>query len=489
MSHCPRILIAAPHSGAGKSTLTVALLAALRSRGQELAAFKCGPDQIDPLFHREALGLTSYQLDAYFCTPPELESQLIRYGAGKLSLIEGVMGYYDGIGSSDLASSYQVARATHTPVVMVLDGKGAMLSLAATLQGFRDFRPDAGLRGVIFNRVPGYLREHLQMVAEEAGLVCLGCLPKIPQIHWPERQLGLYPPSEIESFQAQLPLLAELMESHVDLEALLQLAESAPELPLGPEKNGFPEEQEKTSVSAGTKISETAEEEVVTDFEADPAAPPLVLAYAHDEAFYLHYGENLDILRASGFRLVPFSPCHDPELPEATAAIWLDNGAPEYHAAALARNQAMQESLRQAVARGVPCVALGGAVLYLAEKLDGAAMCGIIPGKAHREKHMPHFGYATLSSTTETLLLGAGESLRTREHRYYALDDEGSAYQLQKAVAPRTFAPAAVWREGFASPSLYAAFADIYLPGCPQAAARLYQAARRYRARQTSEEK
>ena len=148
----PRLVLAGGGSGCGKTTATCAILRALSDKGGAVAAFKCGPDYIDPMFHRR-ITPAGGNLDPFFFPPDTLKALLARHGAGRdFSLIEGVMGYYDGLGLSDRASTYTVARATDSPAVLLMDARGAALSLIAALEGFAAFRPDANIRGVVFNR-------------------------------------------------------------------------------------------------------------------------------------------------------------------------------------------------------------------------------------------------------------------------------------------------------------------------------------------------
>lgn len=112
----PRLLLCAPASGGGKTTVTCALLQALVNRGAGPVAFKCGPDYIDPMFHSEIIGAKSRNLDLFFLGRDTARYLLEKNSRGSgLALIEGVMGYYDGIGLSADASAYDLARATGHP--------------------------------------------------------------------------------------------------------------------------------------------------------------------------------------------------------------------------------------------------------------------------------------------------------------------------------------------------------------------------------------
>ena len=195
----PRLLLCAPASGGGKTTVTCALLQALVNRGAGPVAFKCGPDYIDPMFHSEIIGAKSRNLDLFFLGRDTARYLLEKNSRGSgLALIEGVMGYYDGIGLSADASAYDLARATGTPAVLVLDGRGRALTAAAAVKGMRDFRPDSGIRGVVLNRVSPMLYPRLKEAIEgETGVTVYGYLPNLPGCALESRHLGLVTAAEV----------------------------------------------------------------------------------------------------------------------------------------------------------------------------------------------------------------------------------------------------------------------------------------------------
>ena len=199
----PRLLFCAPRSGGGKTTLVCGILQALMDRGDRPVAFKCGPDYIDPMFHSEIIGAPSRNLDLFFLGEEKTRYLLREHlrGAG-VGIIEGVMGYYDGIALSEQASAYDLARATATPAVLVLDGRGSALSLAAQIRGFRDFRRDSGIRGVVLNRVSPMLYPRLKETIEaECGLRVYGFLPECPQAALESRHLGLVTAAEVDDLR------------------------------------------------------------------------------------------------------------------------------------------------------------------------------------------------------------------------------------------------------------------------------------------------
>ena len=203
-----RILIGAPGSGSGKTMLTCGLLTLLKERGLTCRSYKCGPDYIDPMFHRAVLGVESGNLDSYFSGETEICARLARETKDcDVAVIEGVMGYYDGLGGdSTRASSYEIASITKTPAILVINGRGAGLSLAALVKGFLEFQPDSYIAGVIANRTSPMMAERLRKPLEELGIAFLGCMPEVKELQVDSRHLGLRMPGEVEQLEEKLIL-------------------------------------------------------------------------------------------------------------------------------------------------------------------------------------------------------------------------------------------------------------------------------------------
>ena len=338
----PRILIAGTNSGCGKTTFVSGLLTALKRREKDLRAFKCGPDYIDPMFHASALGVPCRNLDLQFFDENTLRFSLAKNG-GSLSVIEGVMGYYDGVGMTTRASSYAVAMASDTPAVLVVDARGAAHSVLAVIGGFLNLHPKSHIRGVILNRCSAMLYPRMkQAIADQFGgaVLPLGYLPVMKDCTLESRHLGLITAQEMTDLQEKLEALADQIEKSVDIPALCALAASAPELSWEPV--ALPEE-----------------------------GPPLRIAVARDNAFCFYYEDNLDLLRSLGAELVPFSPIADAALPENIRGLYLGGGYPELYAESLSKNQSMKDSIRQALEAGLPCIAECGGFLYLQKELEG----------------------------------------------------------------------------------------------------------------------
>ena len=442
----PRLLFAAPSSGSGKTTVVCGLLRALKNRGMAVRAFKCGPDFIDPLFHETVVGVPSGTLDLFFSDQDQLKRLFCRHAAdADLCLIEGVMGYYDGLGAAtDRASSYAVARALDAPVVLIVDGRGQSLSALATLTGFLRFRPDSRIRGVIFNRMSESVYTALKPEVEKLGVRPLGYVPKAPEVMVESRHLGLVTPGEIEDLGQKLDALAALLERTVDMEGLLALAGSAPALEAPPA----------------------------------PPIPPLPrtkIAVARDQAFCFLYRDNLDLLTDYGAELTFFSPLHDDALPAGAQGLILPGGYPELHAQALSENESMRRSVREAIQNGLPCLAECGGFLYLhreLEDMEGRSwpMAGVLDARAYRTPRLGRFGYITLTAKADTAFLPAGEIVRGHEFHYFESESCGDALRAQKPTGSRG------WDCGHSRGNLLMGFPHLYYPSDPQLIERFLRA-------------
>ena len=437
-----RILIAGTHSGCGKTSVTCGLLQALQRRGSPLRAFKCGPDYIDPMFHREVIGVPAENLDPFFLDESALRLHL-GGAAENLSIIEGVMGYYDGIGMEGRASTFHAAQATRTPVLLVIDAQGSYTSCGAVLRGFLQYRPHSGIQGVIFNNAAPSLYPGLCQIAREEGVEPLGFLPRCKAISLASRHLGLITALEIADLRQRLDRLGDLAEEHLALDTIVELAAQAPPLP--------------------TPVTPPAAEKRVR------------IAVARDEAFCFLYAENLRLLETLGAELVFFSPLRDADLPEDIGGLYLPGGYPELHTRQLSANP-LRGRIRQAIQAGLPTVAECGGFLYLHDTLDGAEMAGVIHARARRADTLRRFGYATLTARRDNLLCTAGQQLRVHEFHYYESTADGDAFRAQKPSGDRE------WDCVHATDTLWAGFPHLYFPAEPSMAARFVRKAESYAA-------
>ena len=275
-----QFVIAAPRSGSGKTTVTCALLAALKKRGMDPCAFKSGPDYIDPMFHRSVLGVESHNLDLYLSAKNTVRELYAHYAAGHGAVVcEGAMGFYDGQGLTTRASAWELADALDLPVLLVVQPKGASVTLAAEIQGLVHFKPESHIAGILLNDCSEKLFRMLKPLLEtETGLPVLGYLPHLPQAVVESRHLGLKTAGEITDLAQKIGLLADALEANLDWATLEALTERPAPAPVPP----------PALQTAGVRI-----------------------AVAQDKAFCFAYAETLDCLRTAGAELVFFSPVHE----------------------------------------------------------------------------------------------------------------------------------------------------------------------------------
>ena len=421
----PRILLAAPGSGSGKTLLTTGLLTLFQNRGIRCRSFKCGPDYIDPMFHKYVLGIDSCNLDSFFLSQEELRALFRKRAAdAELSILEGVMGYYDGIGgNSTAASTYEVAKITDTPVILVLDGKGSSLSLAAQVKGFLDYRKDSHICGVILNKTNKMVGERLRPEIEKLGVRYLGAVPVCETMDIKSRHLGLTMPQEQSELRGHLNAFAKQLEECLHVEGILELA-------------GYSKKDEIRPI----------------DSESEP--PTRRMAVAMDEAFCFYYQENLDFLRQQGWELIPFSPLRDAALPEQIHAILLGGGYPELYAKELSANEPMLAAIRNAHAEDIKILAECGGFLYLQEHLEDETgrswpVAGLIHADGFRTEKLSRFGYISLMQNGAVRIKG-------HEFHYWDSTAPGSAFRAEKPQSNRG------WDCMYRTDSLLAGFPHLY---------------------------
>lgn len=449
----PRIMLAAPKSGSGKTLLTCGLLEVLRRRGLNPIACKCGPDYIDPMFHRYVLGIPGRNLDSFFLPAEGVRKVLVdavREEQAEIAVLEGVMGYYDGLGGTETsASSWEIAEITDTPAILVLDCKGASLSAAAMASGFLHFRKKSHIAGVILNRVSSIYYERLAAAVEEAsGLPVLGYLPESEEYRMESRHLGLFLPGEIDRLRERIGRLADQMEKSIAVERVLEVAGM---LPLRIENK----EKEKAE-------NESMEAESIAKFPAcqeQKVTSRVRIGVARDEAFCFYYQENFRLLEQMGAELVYFSPLRDKKIPNRVDGLLFGGGYPENYARELAKNAAMRESIRRSIAAGMPFLAECGGFLYLHRTLEGSdgkhwEMAGVYPFDAYRTNRLRRFGYVRL-------LTSSGQEIHGHEFHYWESEDPGTDWEAVKPTGNRS------WRCIHEKGGQIGGFPHLYYASCP----------------------
>ena len=436
----PRIMLAAPASGSGKTLITCGILQALVNRGFNVASFKCGPDYIDPMFHSRVIGVKSGNLDTFF-TDRETTRFLFgrRAAEAEVSVVEGVMGYYDGLGGiSEKASSSDVAETLDMPVVLVVNCRGMSISVVPLIKGFLEYQKPSHIRGVILNQMPKALYPDMKEQIERwLPVKVLGYVPKAEDLVLESRHLGLVLPGEIERLKEKLNQLAEVIEESIVLDAFLAMAWEAEDFTY--------ETPEIPKLSGTEKVR---------------------IGVAEDEAFCFTYRDNLQLLKDMGAELVSFSPIRDKSLPEGLHGLLLSGGYPELHAKKLSENESMRRSIREALEKGLPCIAECGGFLYLHRTLEGAdgveyPMADVVKARAYRTDRLFRFGYIEMEAKRDQLILKEGEKARGHEFHYWESENCGDAIHAKKPLRKRS------WDCVHGTDTLYAGFPHLFFYSNP----------------------
>ena len=445
-----RIMIASPSSGSGKTSITIALLNVLKKRGLNIVSFKTGPDYIDPLFHKNVLGVKSHNLDTFF-TGKEKTLELFNEASdgADIAVMEGVMGLYDGLGGVLMeGSSYDLAAVTDTPVILIVNAKGMGKSVAALIKGFLSYDDKKLIKGVILNRTSksfySIIKEEIE---KELGIRVLGFMPDKKEVSLSSRHLGLVTPDEVESINEIIDILSKNLEENVDVDAVLKVAGEAPDEILG--------------VATGVASVETSGENVVLTTNAETSNKP-VIAISKDEAFCFLYEENVNELKKAGAEIKYFSPLHDKSLPNDADAVILVGGYPEEYLKILSDNESMMMSVKEAADKGMPVVAECGGFMYLHKIIkdkDGSEYkgVGIIDGECYYTGHLVRFGYVEIKEKKFNFLESNG-MIKGHEFHYYDSTYNGDDCIITKAYSKKSY-DAVIDKD-----NMWAGFPHLYYP-------------------------
>lgn len=455
-----RLLFSAPSSGGGKTTVTCGFLQVLRQRNTPTVAFKSGPDYIDPMFHSEILGTKSRNLDLFLMGESAVLGSLQKHTSlGELTVMEGAMGFYDGIAMSHEASAYHLAKITKTPTILVVDGRGMGLSALALIQGFLNFRENNQIKGVIFNQISPMMYPRFKDSVEKElggiGVKSFGYLPYHEDFSFKSRHLGLVTAEDVDALQEKMKLLGEQAEKTLDIKGLLELAQTATDFTSLPDLISF-----STPKKTGSS--------------------PVKIAIAQDKAFCFYYADALEILEEMGAELIPFSPLEADCLPQGISGLYLGGGYPELYAKELSARASLLEEIEKVIENGLPTIAECGGFLYLHKTLEGTdgevyPMCNIIDAHGFKTSKLGRFGYVNLTAQEDGLLCKKGEVISAHEFHYWDSEATGSGFHGVKPLSDRS------WDCGHHTKTLYAGFPHCHLGGNPQVAERFISACKKYR--------
>ena len=445
MLSIPRIMIAGTHSGVGKTTIVTGILAILKNLGYSVQSYKIGPDYIDPGYHQLASGKPSHNLDSWLIPQEKIPPYFIRTAKkSQISIIEGVMGLYDG-GRNGVSSSASIAKLLQVPVILVIDAKSMGESAAAIALGFKSYDSDVNLVGVIINRLGS--KNHELMIREgmkKIGIPILGCVYRDTVLTTPERHLGLTPTTEHDA-TILIKNLTEKLLSQINIDLLIQIAEQSPKLP-----------------------------EITGEFTPS-SMTHLRIGVAMDEVFSFYYTESLDVFRKLGAEIIPFSPLHDKELPENIHGLISGGGFPEMFLEQLSANIPMHTSIKSTAAKGLPIYAECGGLMYLCREISsfsGASypMVNLVPAVCEMQNKLQTVGYVEALSLEDNVLIKNGEKLRGHEFHFSLMKPDKKntfpwAFQFTKMRTGQQYAG------GYVKENILASYLHMHFMGNEKAAA------------------
>lgn len=438
------MVIAGTSSGVGKTTVATGLMTALRRRGTRVAAAKVGPDFIDPGYHALATGRPGRNLDPWMCGESVIAAQAARAGRdADVLIVEGVMGLFDGVGATSVASTAHVARLLDAPVVLVVDASSMSASVAAVVHGFATLDPDVTVAGVVLNRVGSDNHEMLlRQALTPLAIPVLGALRRDGDLEWRDRHLGLIPVIEHQAAVTEsLDRLAAAVARAVDLDAVMRLAGRAPRQATPPPPAAAPAGRCRIAVAAGP-------------------------------AFSFSYADNLELLEEAGAELIAFDPLREPALPERINALIAGGGFPEVFGAALADNQPLLADTKRKIDSGLVTWAECGGLLWLGRRLDDHPLCAVIDATGRMTDRVT-VGYRTATFQRPSPLGPEGTVVRGHEFRYSTIEPSGDALSLVGRTGTT--------QGGWASATLFASYLHIHLAGAPHLATELVKTACRSR--------
>lgn len=415
----PRVILAGIHSGAGKTTLSLGIMSALCKKGLKVQPFKTGPDYIDPSYHTQATGVISRNLDSWLLSKDTILELFLKEAANAdISIIEGVMGLYDGLADTEEGSTAQLSKILKCPVILILDARSLSRSAAAICLGYKEFDKAVEIKGVIVNNIGSNNHYHSikSAIEKRAGIPVIGYLPKSHALKLPERHLGLVPVPEQKLRADFYRKLSNLISRHIDLNKIVSIGSKAQPL-------------------AESKWKEKA------IFLPKPVKNRVTIAVAFDEAFNFYYRDNLDILESLGARLVKFSPLRDDKLPKGLSGVYIGGGFPELFAVKLSANKKLKKQIRQQAGLGLPIYAECGGLMYLTEKLEDfnknkLPMVGIFKGTVNMGKKLQALGYVKIETIKDNILSKKGAKIRGHVFHWSYLDNlpdkSAFAYKIRK---------------------------------------------------------
>ncbi|NSL50686.1 cobyrinate a,c-diamide synthase [Calidifontibacillus erzurumensis] len=439
-----RFVIAGTGSGVGKTTITIGLMAAYKKRGLNVQGFKCGPDYIDPTYHTAVTKRVSRNLDSWMLSPEIVKEIFIHASKdADLSIVEGVMGLYDGKDPrTNKGSTAEISTIINAPVILVVNCASMARSAAAVVKGFQALDQDVNIVACIANRVGsiGHFNLVKTAIEQECQIPVIGYLLKEQNIEIPERHLGLIPTIERGELNSFFDQLGQLIEETVDLDKLLEVLKADPLVAPNSESSIFAHSNKKD----------------------------VRIAVAKDAAFNFYYKENLELLEAKGAELVYFSPLKGEKLPDHVHGLYIGGGFPEEYAKELSDMIIVKQSIKQAMEDGMPTLAECGGFMYLTESIETTngnifPMVGFLPGRIKMQNKLAALGYREITGENGNYLLTNGLVAKGHEFHYSTYEANGPirfAYSIKGMKGSK--------KEGIINKNVIAGYTHFHFASCPE---------------------
>lgn len=417
-----RILISAFSSGSGKTTFTMGFLRLLQKKGIKVSSYKCGPDYIDTMFHAKALGVPSRNIDLFLSDENTVKNILAE--TENMAVIEGVMGFYDGIAFTDSASASHISSVTDTPCILIVDVKGKSATLKALITGMLHYRKN-NIKGIILNRISKVLYPvYKNMIESELPVKVFGYIPELKDCTIKSRHLGLITAEEMADINSIIDKISEELEKSIDLDCILDIAENAPDL--------------KYDIKEINIIGRCR------------------IGIAYDKAFCFHYADNIKVLEKMGAEIVYFSPLEDTALPENLDGLIIYGGYPELYLEKLSDNKSFIASLKKVYNNKIPLIAECGGFMYISQSIDNVEMASLIKGSCTMTNKLQNFGYVELTSHKDSMLFQKGETFPAHEFHYSVIDEPYCDCIMRKPKSLKS------WQGVYLSDHVYAGYPHLY---------------------------